>query len=446
MYFSGNEKHKPKVIQCINCQLMQCEKRQETVQSVLCKQLYGDEVLKTIENNVLIFRWLDYLLARMALQTKAFIRNSSEDCKNVTDRMIYITDRLQSIERQQGTVSKELQSYLGNKADHAVSALSRYLKSPEVMQQFSSWTLDDVPNTEESWELTKNYIQQLQMERLVEVIKEWEEMNHVFSDARASLIQYFQERLSYVKGQLRTLEGHVVAEDAASSGSDSLASDDFSVAEKVIIGVTSPIWVPVGLVVLVVSVPVVGAIAVKEKLENWNKTRQYNKDKCAFMAKASQEYLNESAEEQHLKSFVMEQLKEAQVCLKQVLDRIPQLIEADKMLCQQLRDENRSKKEVEDVYKPLQDMSVLIRDEMALFGIKEVRKMDISCDDLEWKDDALLGGGAFAAVYRGKLKIRGDDKSVDVAVKVWNDELEVTVSNFLSEAEILRLVLSFYGS
>ena len=212
-----------------------------------------------------ILRWLDYLLARMALQTKAFIRDCSKGRKNAIDRIIFTTDRLQSFERQQGTISKELQSYLESKTDHAVSALSRYLKSPEVMQQFSSWTLDDVPNTEESWELTKNYIQQLQMERLVEVIKEWEEMNHVFSDARASLIQYFQERLSYVKGQLRTLEGHVVAEDAASSGSDSLASDDFSVAEKVIIGVTSPIWVPVSLVVPVGNVPVVGARSVKEK-------------------------------------------------------------------------------------------------------------------------------------------------------------------------------------
>ena len=382
----------------------------------------------------------------MALHTKAFIRNSSKDRKNMIDRMMFITDRLQSIERQQGTVSKELQSYLEKKTDDAVTTLSRYLKTAEVMQQFSSWTLDDAPKTEESWELTKSYIQKALMNRLQETIEEWEEKNHVFSDARASLIQYFQERFSYVVGQLRTLEESVLAGDAANSAGGPLASDDFSVAEKVIIGVTSPIWVPVGLVVLVVSVPVVGAIAVKEKLENWNKTRQYNKDKCAFMAKASREYLKETAEEQHLKSFVMEQLKEAQVCLKQVLDRIPQLIEADKMLCQQLRDENRSKKEVEDFYKPLQEMSVLIRDEMALFGIKEVRKMDISCDDLEWKDDALLGGGAFAAVYRGKFKIRGDDKSVDVAVKVWNDELEVTVSNFLSEAEILRLVLSFYGS
>ena len=394
-----------------------------------------------------ILRWLDYLLARMALHTKAFIRNSSKDRKNMIDRMMFITDRLQSIERQQGTVSKELQSYLEKKTDDAVTTLSRYLKSAEVMQQFSSWTLDDAPKTEENWELTRNYIQKALMNRLQETIEEWEEKNQVFSDARASLIQYFQERFSYVVGQLRTLEESVLAGDAANSAGGPLASDDFSVAEKVIIGVTSPIWVPVSLVVPVGNVPVVGARSVKEKLENWNKIRQYNKDKCAFMAEASQEYLNKIAEEQHLKSFVMEQLKEAQVCLRQVLDRIPQLIEESKMLCQKLRDKNRSKKELKDFYKLLHEKSLQIRGEMALFGIKEVCTVDISCDDLEWQDDAPLGRGAFATVYRGKLKIRGEDKPVDVAVKVWNEELtRSTASSFLSEAEILRLVLFFYGS
>ena len=357
----------------------------------------------------------------MTFLTKAFIRNSSEDRKNLIDRVTFLTDRLQSIERQRGAISKELQSHLENKTGHAVSSLSRYLKSPDVMQQFSSWTLDDVPNTEESWDLTWNCIQKALMKRLQEKIGEWEEKNYVFSDARASLIQYFQERFSYVEGQLRTLESSVLAGDAASSGSDPLALDYLSVAEKAV-------------------------IRVKGKLENWYKTRQYNKDKCAFMAKASREYLNEAAQEQHLKSFVMEQLKLGQVCLKQVLDRIPQLIEEDKMLCQQLRVRNRSKREVEDFYKPFYKKSVQIRDEMALFGIKEVRTMDIVCDDLEWQDDALLGRGAFAAVYRGKLKIRGEDKPVDVAVKVWNELDEATASGFLSEAEILRLALLFYGS
>ena len=394
-----------------------------------------------------ILRWLDYLLARMALHTTAFVRNSSEDRKKVIDRMKFVTDRLQSIEREQGTVGKQLQLHLQKMTDKAVSALSTYLKSSEVMQQFSSWTLDEVPKTEESWEITQDYIQNALMRRLREKIREWEEKNHVFSNARASLIQKFQERFRYVEGQLRTLEGSVLAGGVTRSTSGPSVSNDFSVAQKVIIGVTSPIWFPIGLVVLVVGVPVLGAIAFKGKLENWNKTRQYNNDKCAFMSKASQEYLNEVVQEQHLRPFVMEQLKEARVCLKQVLDRIPQLIEEDKMLCQQLKDENRSKKDVEDFYTPLLEKSVQIRNEMALFGIKEVGIMDISCDDLEWQDDAHLGTGASAAVYRGKLKIRGEDKPVDVAVKVWNEELnEGTASGFLSEAEILRLVLLFYGS
>ena len=383
----------------------------------------------------------------MAFHTKAFIRNSSEDRKKVIDRMKFVTDRLQSIEREQGTVGKQLQLHLQKMTDKAVSALSTYLKSSEVMQQFSSWTLDEVPKTKESWEITQNYIQNALRRRIREKIKEWEEKNHVFSNARASLIQNFQERFRYVEGQLRTLEGSVLAGGVARSASGRPVSDDLSVAKKVMIGVTSPLWFPIGLVVLVVGVPVLGAIAFKGKLENWNKTRQYNNDKCAFMSKASQEYLNEVVQEQHLRPFVMEQLKEARVCLKQVLDRIPQLIEEDKMLCQQLRDENRSKKEVEDFYKPLHEESVQLRDEMALFGIKEVRTMDISCDDLEWRDHAPLGSGAFAAVYRGKLKIRGEDKPVDVAVKVWNDELnEDTASSFLSEAEMLRLVLLFHRS
>ena len=394
-----------------------------------------------------ILRWLDYLLARMALHTTAFVRNSSEDRKKVIDRMKFVTDRLQSIEREQDTVGKQLQLHLKKITDKAVSALSTYLKSSEVMQQFSSWTLDEVPKIKESWEITQNYIQNALRRRLREKIKEWEEKNHVFSDARASLIQKFQERFRYVEGQLRTLEGSVLAGGAACSASGRPVLDDFSVAKKVMIGVTSPLWFPIGLVVLVVGVPVLGAIAFKGKLENWNKTRQYNKDKCAFMAKASQEYLNEVVEKQHLRPLVIEELKEARVCLKQVLDRIPQLIEEDKMLCQQLKDENRSKKDVEDFYTPLLEKSVQIKNEMALFGIKEVGIMDISCDDLEWQDDAHLRTGASAAVYRGKLKIRGEDKPVDVDVKVWNEELnEGTASGFLSEAEILRLVLLFYGS
>ena len=375
----------------------------------------------------------------MAYHTKAFLQNSHKDRQQIIERMTLITERLLEIEKQQSSVNKELQDYLENKRDYAVRTLSNYLKSSAVVKQFTSWTLDDVPNTEESWEVTRNFIQKAIKERLHDVIASWEEENHVFSEASSSLIQYFQERFHFVEGQLKNLETSVVAEDGASPSSDPLVADKFSAAERVIIGVTSPIWVPVGLVVLIVSVPVVGAMTIKEKYENWSKTREYEKDKSGFMAKASKEYLIEAAEEQNLRSYVVEQLRECEVFLRQVVARIPELIAADKLLCQQLRDENRSQKEIEDFYKPLYRRSLQLRDRMAMFGINEVRTMEISSHDLEWQDDSssLLGAGAFASVYRGKLKL--PEKEQPVALKVWKDQLnDYNASAFLAEAEALR--------
>ena len=49
-------------------------------------------------------------------------------------------------------------------------------------------------------------------------------------------------------------------------------------ASKVVIGVTSPIWVPIGVISFVLSVPVVGVVVMKEKLGNWNTTRKCEND------------------------------------------------------------------------------------------------------------------------------------------------------------------------
>ena len=56
---------------------------------------------------------------------------------------------------------------------------------------------------------------------------------------------------------------------------------------------------------------------------------------------------------------------------------------------------------------------------MADFGIKEAGTMDISCEDLEWKDDrgSPLGSGSFASVYRGTSKLHEEEKPVNEALK-----------------------------
>ena len=81
---------------------------------------------------------------------------------------------------------------------------------------------------------------------------------------------------------------------------------------------------------------------------------------------------------------------------------------------------------------------------MALFDIQEVHIMEISCDDLVWKEDrsSLLGRGKFASVYRGKLK--GQKGEQPVALKVKQDKLNSSnVNAFLAETEALRYVCRF---
>ncbi len=347
----------------------------------------------------------------MAFYTKAFIHHSYEDRSKV-ERMASITERLEKIEKQESSISKDLQEYLDKETNNAVCALSEYLESSEVVDQFTSWTLDDVPNSYD-----RNYIQTVLMNRLKNVITAWEDEHNVLANVRTSLFQYFQQRFNVVEGQLRDLESSLLADDAASSESGPQGGN-------ILINL-------VGQLLLSIMYLHPGFHLIK-----FRKTQEFEKDKCAFMAQASMGFLADAANGRNLRMLVVEQLKECHICLKQVVTRIPELIGAEKMLFQLLRDERRAPKEIERLYKPLCQGSLELRERMALFCIKEVRTKNISRSDLEWNEDgsSLLGTGAFGSVYRGKLKKREEEQPV--ALKFWTNEFDASV--FLAETETLR--------
>ena len=364
--------------------------------------------------------------------------NASRDRDKVNQKMGEIVNRLEAIEEQQSEVVADLRQYLKTRTDVALQRVTEYLSSEEVKARFTSWTLDEVPRSEDSWEVTRNQISKVLSRRLREFIEQWEEDNKVFANARASLVQHFQTRYNFVEGQLRNLESAITADSISFKVQLSLETN-FSLTEKVIFGVTSPIWVPLGLVALVIGVPIYGIMAVKSKLEERKKIKNYEEDKCAFMREASAVYLEDFKDKELLKPFVKEQMKEAKVCLKQIEARLPELIEADKMLCKNLLEERRSQKDIKDRYQPIMDEGSLIRGILAEFGFKEVRATNIAADDLNWKQEAssCLGRGAFGAVYQGEMK--RDQDSYIVALKLYNDALDATnASLFMAEVQILR--------
>ena len=277
--------------------------------------------------------------------------NASRDHDKVATIVALIIFRLVRIEEKQTEVMEELHNFLKARVDGAVQKLSEYLTSDDARNRFTTWTLDEVPKAESSWEVTKSNITKVLNNRMQEIIEHWEEDKHVFSDARQSLLRQFQQRYNFVEGQLRNLQGAVIDDDSDVPVLESIpaANEGFTMTEKVVIGISSPIWVPLGLVALVIGAPVVGMLSIKSKLEDRSRIKKYERDKCAFMAETAADYLHDITDESVLKVFVKDQLKEAKLCLKQIEARIPELIEADKMLLEHLRDERRSKKEIKEL-------------------------------------------------------------------------------------------------
>ena len=360
-----------------------------------------------------------------------------------------IRDRLMVIETQQSKVIEELNDYLEDRVDDAMRMLANYLSSGEVKFRFTFWTLDEVPKVERSWEVTSNEVKKVLYRRLQEIIEQWEEHNQVFKSARESLVNHFLQRYQYVEEQLQHLQTAVTSDQVHVPQNVPL-NEELTVGAKVILDVTSPICrspilLPLGLglgvFVSVIETAVVGVMAIKEKMEDRKNIRKYEADKCAYMAKLSAECLDKAKNEDFLKTLVREQVEDAKLCLKQIEARIPELIQADKMLCEQLIDETRSQGEIEETYQPIMNEGSKLRGQLAVFGFTEVCANEISSNELEWKEDAShrLGCGAFASVYKGTMRKRVADQPVPVALKVCKKALDETnASETMTGVQLLR--------
>ena len=348
-----------------------------------------------------------------------------------------IRDRLVDLDRWQTQEMQELERDFNTRVDGAITELSKYLSTEEVKKRFTSWTLDDAPKAESSWEATANQIRKVLSARIRGIIEQWEEDNQVFSKARNYLLKRFQEHYNFVEEQLRNLQ-NVIALKVGGTQTSFMES----VSTYGLLSISAACFARFAAASPIGTLAFIGIFCVHEMavaiprmiVANIN-IRTYKKDKCAFMAMKSAEYLDNF----NLRDFVEEQLREAKLCLQNIKARIPQLIQADKMLCKEIYDETRGKKEIIELYRPLLDNTTEFRGNLAVFGFEDVFGEDVNRKTLDWKEDAshLLGSGAFGLVYKGT--ITKDQHAHPVAMKVYSKALNPrNACEIMAEVELLR--------
>ncbi len=216
---------------------------------------------------------------------------------------------------------------------------------------------------------------------------------------------------------------------------------------KILVGAMIPVWIPVGVVGLIIGIPVLGVMAVKSKIAEKLKTGKYAKDPQVYLEKRSKKFLASLTNDDASRYAKWLTEKNAEK-LRNFTDYIPTLIEANRKMVLQLRCDTRNHVQIMRHYTPIRKESSETRKNMLKLGIK-LCPATVDARDLDWKEDtdSFVGEGEFSRVYRGTLKNGGRDKKLDanysfnVAVKVFKKQFDdVNLRMYLIEELMIRYV------
>ena len=386
------------------------------------------------------FSWLHKLLSRIVVQAKTFLVNASRTKEDINQRKEEIINRLEAMVKGQGKVIKDLQQSFDEQVNNVLYRLSEFLSSAAVTSRFALWSGNEFPDQYIS-ALTpevEEKIATLLSSRFQEVVKQWEEENHVFADARLSLVKKVKNCYDEAEFQRRNL---LFDATDVHRGVSNFQKFRFSIPRKAYMKIRILTFGVFGLVAKSMNVKFI--------------TELYGGSKIDFkdvISQASVKFLSSRREKKQLRKFVEGKLHDVKDCLGQIKVRLPALIEADrelyselyKQLLVNLTQQTHSQEENKDRYQRILDEGSQSRDQLALFGIKDVCTVKINHEELEWKEEmsSLLGSGSFSAVYQGTMRRYGEVETV--ALKVCNEALNANnASEIMQEMKILRQVKTF---
>ena len=368
------------------------------------------------------FRWLYKLLSRIFFQAKAYVVNASRSPEEIKEKLDKIVFRLEEIEKDQGKVIKDLRKTFDDIVDSIVKRLSEHLSSKDVKERFTSWSLDEAPAEKGPWREVERNVSTLLSSRFQETVYLWEKETQAFANARLLLKEMFQNYYDYVDFKLQVLQSDATDVEPGKQR----FSFRISRIQK-LEWIVKRFFYSVPFLAKLITGDLKGAFDQARDL-----TQVLFKD---LLAKVSVSNLAALTNNEKLKPFVEEKLKDAKSYLDTIETRLSEMIQADMVLYEQLMKEKTEQSHYQPLFREVEQH----RHQLALLGLTEVCAVQIDREKLDWKEEtsSCIGHGAFGAVYQGTM--RSDGEVTTVALKVWNEALDVNNAiKFLEETKNLR--------
>ena len=355
----------------------------------------------------------------------------SEQMDNPLQNMSLAKHKLERVKIEYETSIKELKKSLEEKTQTVVDRLFNAVNQRKFVKKFTSWGSEEYEQLEELTEVTEIVIETMIRRRFQKEIEEWEAENHVIEEALKSLMKLLKKYSDSLEFKIKAVEDCMVGQ--TKSGEFHLTT-----AQKVFIGVTSPVWIPIAIVGGIIILPLIAKQAIANLLYKKTEKKLFSANKGQYIKMKSKEFLENTVNKEYISSIIRENFTEVKINLQEMEFNFLKLISADmNVILKVLMKKNLGLAEEAKYYAPIHAECCIVRGELSMFSIEEVIPRKIDIQDLIWEGEP-IGRGSFADVYQGSLGI-SKEAQVEVAVKVCNESLtNENAHQILSEDRILR--------
>ncbi|XP_019640987.1 PREDICTED: uncharacterized protein LOC109482623 [Branchiostoma belcheri] len=422
------------------------------------------------------YRWLDYFLSRTIYHLRAYVQQGDQSRDERKAKFELVKSRLHALRDQADDVMKMLRENVDSSADIAVKSLQEHLTSDNVKRTVTTWTEADLPAVEGTLSIMMKKIKAAISKRIQGVLSDWEKDQAFFSRQREVLVELFASAFrTKIERKLLDIEGAidgtavVPAEPAADSG---LEDEEQATGQersklpqlfaeptlklntvgKVTLGVTSPVWLPIGVVAAFFGLSVYGIVELKRIVERSRDEKEvdtYKQDKYGYLSRMALKELEQFVRGSELREYVRSQLKPAYYCLEQLQEVVPKQIQLDLDLVKDLNEDARDEKVYSIYYHPLLQVMDNFHRRLKAFWVEELWAPDIDPQTLDYATRDVYEGpvcsGLRAELKRGEMRPQqagaAGGKPASVTIKVFGGKVtHRNVTEFLQEEDIFRKV------
>jgi len=313
----------------------------------------------------------------------------------------------------------------------AATKLQAFLRSQESWALFERWTTtlniaaDKYPDQFET-----DFFRFLE-----EIVDHWEEKNGLFKKAQMES----KKEISKVVGNIEEQRSQIEELLAGETAQNSSVFSKLKAKDKIIIGVTAPIWIPIVVVAVPIVLVVFAVASFKEAMRKKAKREAYEKDRKRQKLEDTRELLNAI----NVEALTKKMFLSSENFMKQVTQDLAIRIVQDLKQVEQIEADEGNLAAIKKILESAMQIIEVVVSAVRTFYIENLRKDTI--DKAKLKLNEMIGQGAFSKVYKGTY----ENKPVAIKVLITGDM--ATINAFFQEEEALHAlrhpgILRFYGS